>query len=117
LKTEWLGVRAIKIGVEWTLDRRVDQSVCTVKTSTGGACNNNHWQVFAYGISEYDQTFTSVDTFVPREQIQQALPGLGMVNETTIISQSISVDSERLYPHAQDAYDVRSYLKNWNPFI
>jgi hypothetical protein len=82
-----------------------------------GACNNNHWQVFAYGISEYDQTFTSVDTFVPKEQIQQALPGLGMVNETTIISQSISVDSERLYPHAQDAYDVRSYLKNWNPFI
>ena len=82
-----------------------------------GACNNNHWQVFAYGISEYDQTFTSVDTFVPKEQIQQALPGLGMVNETTIISQSIRVDSERLCPHAQDAYDVRSYLKNWNPFL
>jgi hypothetical protein len=37
LKTKWLGVRLIKIGVEWPLDRRVDQSVCTVKTSTGGA--------------------------------------------------------------------------------
>jgi len=85
--------------------------------SPRGACNNNHWQVFAYGISDYDETFTSVDTFVPKEQNQLALPGLGMVDETTIISQSISVDSERLYPHAQDAHDVRSYLKNWNPFL
>ena len=37
LKTEWLGVRVIKIGLEWPLDRRVDQSVCSVKTSRGGA--------------------------------------------------------------------------------
>ena len=85
--------------------------------SPGGACNNNHWQIFAYGISETDQTCTSVDTFVPKENIQPTLPGLGMVNETTIISQQIRVDSERIYPYVRDAHDVRSYLKNWNPFL
>ena len=37
LKMECYGVGLIKIGVEWTLDRRVDQSVCMVKTSSGGA--------------------------------------------------------------------------------
>ena len=77
----------------------------------------NNWQIFAYGISEYDDTFSYVDTFLVEEQVQQSIPGLDNLNNTKIISLNLDIDSDKSYPSCKTANDIREYLKEWNPFI
>ncbi len=76
----------------------------------------NNWQIFAYGISEYDETFSYVDTFLEEEQVQLSIPGLDNLNNTKIISLNLS-NKNQSYPSSRTANDIREYLKEWNPFI
>ena len=68
---------------------------------------NNNWQIFAYGISEYDETLSYVDTFIDQNET-------GSVN--AIVNHSLSSDNHS-YPSVQTKETVRATLKDWNPFI
>ena len=68
---------------------------------------NNNWQIFAYGISEYDETLSYVDTFIDQNET-------GSVN--AIVNHSLSLDNDS-YPSIETKETVRGILKDWNPFI
>ena len=67
----------------------------------------NNWQIFAYGISEYNDTFSYVDTFL--HNIDFPIPG--------VLNLNLDIASDKTYPGTKTAEDVREYLKEWNPFI
>ena len=95
----------------------------------------NKWQIFAYGVSEYDETLSYVDTFVSdAEESQSSIPGFENENKNKIISQSIKTNfedlknkkesglieellAEKLHLQTDTATDIRERLKEWNPFI
>ena len=81
--------------------------------------HNNNWQVFAYGTTEYDETLSSVDTFiVTAEKTQISLPGFDNENNNIIVTQTIENNFDNITEHEKDdAQDVRKRLKEWNPFI
>ena len=57
----------------------------------------NKWQIFAYGVSEYDETLSYVDTFVSdAEESQSSIPGFENENKNKIISQSIKTNFKDL---------------------
>ena len=97
---------------------------------------DNKWQIFAYGVSEYDETLSYVDTFVSdAEESQASIPGFENENKNKIISQSIKTNfedlknkkelsglaeelfAEKLHLKTDTATDIRERLKEWNPFI
>ena len=96
---------------------------------------DNKWQIFAYGVSEYDETLSYVDTFVSdAEESQSSIPGFENENKNKIISQSIKTNfedlkkkkesrlleelfAEKLHLKTDTASDIRKLLKEWNPFI
>ena len=96
---------------------------------------DNKWQIFAYGVSEYDETLSYVDTFVSdAEESQASIPGFENENKNKIISQSIKTNfedlkkkkesklleelfAEKLHLKTDTATDIRELLKEWNPFI
>jgi len=97
---------------------------------------DNKWQIFAYGVSEYDETLSYVDTFVSdAEDSQSSIPGFENENKNKIISQSIKTNfkdlknkkessglaeelfAEKLHLKTDTATDIRELLKEWNPFI
>ena len=96
---------------------------------------DNKWQIFAYGVSEYDETLSYVDTFVSdAEESQSSIPGFENENKNKIISQSIKTNfkdlknkkesglaeelfAEKLHLKTDTATDIRELLKEWNPFI
>ena len=58
---------------------------------------DNKWQIFAYGVSEYDETLSYVDTFVSdAEESQASIPGFENENKNKIISQSIKTNFKDL---------------------
>ncbi len=67
----------------------------------------NNWQIFAYGISEYNDTFSYVDTFL--HNVDFPIPG--------VLNLNLDINSDKTYPRTKTAFDVREYLKEWNPFI
>ena len=95
----------------------------------------NKWQIFAYGVSEYDETLSYVDTFVSdAEESQSSIPGFENENKNKIITQSIKTNfedlknkkesglaeelfAEKLHLKTDTATDIRKLLKEWNPFI
>ena len=95
----------------------------------------NKWQIFAYGVSEYDETLSYVDTFVSdAEESQSSIPGFENENKNKIITQSIKTNfedlknkkesglaeelfAEKLHLKTDTATDIRERLKEWNPFI
>ena len=81
--------------------------------------HNNNWQVFAYGTTEYDETLSSVDTFIVAvEKTQTSLPGFDNENNNTIVTQTIENNFDNINEHEKDgAQDLRERLKEWNPFI
>lgn len=82
--------------------------------------HNNYWQVFAYGITEYEQTLSCVDTFVVNNQKDQlSLPGFEIENRNFIVSQPTSLHGIDNIEAEQKDYskDIRSRLLEWNPFI
>ena len=97
---------------------------------------DNKWQIFAYGVSEYDETLSYVDTFVSdAEESQASIPGFENENKNKIISQSIKTNfkdlknkkelsglaeelfAEKLHLKTDTATDIRELLKEKNPFI
>ena len=96
---------------------------------------DNKWQIFAYGVSEYDETLSYVDTFVSdAEDSQSSIPGFENENKNKIISQSIKTNfkdlknkkesglieellAEKLHLQTDTATDIRERLKELNPFI
>ena len=97
---------------------------------------DNKWQIFAYGVSEYDETLSYVDTFVSdAEESQSSIPGFENENKNKIISQSLKTNfkdlknkkessglakelfAEKLHLKTDTASDIRKLLKEWNPFI
>ena len=96
---------------------------------------DNKWQIFAYGVSEYDETLSYVDTFVSdAEESQSSIPGFENENKNKIISQSIKTNfkdlknkkesglaeelfAEKLHLQTDTATDIRERLKELNPFI
>jgi len=68
---------------------------------------DNNWQIFAYGITEYDDTMTYVDTFIDQT-------GTGKVD--AIVNLTLSSDNES-YPSTESKESVMKTLKDWNPFI
>jgi len=80
---------------------------------------DNTWQVFAFGITEYEETLSCVDTFVVNNQKDQlSLPGFYNENRNYIVSQTIANNIKNL-PEEQKEYakDIRSLLLEWNPFL
>jgi hypothetical protein len=74
----------------------------------------NKWQIFAYGISEYNSTMSYVSTFVEEEsdgQLFGKLPVMtikditGLVTDTPYVGQTKTAD------------DIRKILNEWNPKI
>ena len=96
---------------------------------------DNKWQIFAYGVSEYDETLSYVDTFVSdAEESQSSIPGFENENKNKKISQSIKTNfkdlknkkesglaeelfAEKLHLQTDTATDIRERLKELNPFI
>jgi len=97
---------------------------------------DNKWQIFAYGVSEYDETLSYVDTFVSdAEDSQVSIPGFENESKNKIISQSLKTNfkdlknkkessglaeelfAEKLHLKTDTATDIRELLKEWNPFI
>jgi hypothetical protein len=80
---------------------------------------DNTWQVFAYGITEYEETLSCVDTFVVNiQKNQKSLPGFEIENNNFIISQSVDKNFDNIQlAQKESASDVRLRLKDWNPFI
>ena len=100
-----------------------------------GAYDNN-WQIFAYGISEYDETLSYADTFVSEaKEGQGSIPGFENENKNKIINQSLKTNfkdlnnkkelsklgeelfAEKLHLETSTTVDIRNLLKEWNPFI
>jgi len=77
----------------------------------------NNWQIFAYGISEYNDTFSYVDTFLVEDHHPYNFDDLDDLNNTKIITLNLDINSDKSYPTSSSADDIREYLKNWNPFI
>mgnify|MGYP001380406569 CR=1 FL=1 len=98
---------------------------------------NNNWQIFAYGVSEYDETLSYVDNFIiDVEDNQASIPGIEKENRNKIINQSLKTNfrdfntekktesslasdlfAEKLSLQVSTAKDIRDLLKEWNPFI
>lgn len=80
---------------------------------------NNNWQIFAYGLTEYDETLSYVDTFIVEDQNEQtSIPGFDNENNNKIISHAFSSNSDRdISPSTSTSNDIRKLLKEWNPFI
>lgn len=83
-----------------------------------GAYDNN-WQVFAYGISEYDETLSHVDTFIINfENAQTSLPGFKNENNNIIVTQTIESNLNNIVEYRKEgAIEIRQRIKEWNPFI
>ena len=93
----------------------------------------NKWQIFAYGITEYDETISYVDTFIEEEQNQLSISGLDNLNNNKIINRDItppSKNEESSVPeilkdlglekntHSTTTPEkIKKLLKEWNPFL
>jgi len=72
----------------------------------------NQWQIFAYGITEYNDTMTLVSTF-KEENSDGKLFGDNPV--MTIESTTIFNHNSPSVGESQNAGDIRNILKEWNP--
>lgn len=81
-----------------------------------GAYDNN-WQIFAYGISEYDETLSYIDTFIVDDKDgQTSIDGFDNGSESKIISQTLMVDTLPKNSFKARIF-FRDILLDWNPFI
>ena len=100
---------------------------------------NNNWQIFAYGVTEYNQTMSYVDTFlISNQSNQSSLFATENINDNKIISQALksgdfkfdkSAFSSQIHEdtkyfnegkevvEVKTVRDIRLILKDWNPFI
>lgn len=74
----------------------------------------NQWQIFEYGITEYNDTITSISTF-REENSEGKLFGDNSV--MTIVRTTVSNDDSSSVLESESASDIKSILKQWNPTI
>lgn len=72
----------------------------------------NQWQVFAYGITEYNDTMTFISTF-KEEDSEGKLFGDNPV--MTIGSTTVFTDDSPRVGENQNASDIKAILKEWHP--
>ncbi|MBT3463509.1 hypothetical protein HON86_01280 [Candidatus Woesearchaeota archaeon] len=93
----------------------------------------NKWQIFAYGITEYDETISYVDTFIEEKQNQLSISGLDNLNNNKIINRDITPPSnneessvpeilkdlglEKNTHSTTTPEKIKKLLNEWNPFL